>query len=154
VSASMSNVDVGPLSDADHATNGGQTPHWPFPIAQESAAHELWDDAALKHIANDTVRRARDTGALAAIPPALAYRAGVHVYTGELATAATLIEEANAITASTGHAPVKYHSLNVAAWRGVATEAVGLIEAAAADATARGSIAGASSNSSSRSAFG
>ena len=53
---------------------------WPFPIAQESAAHELWDDAVLQQIATDMVRRARDTGALAVLPPALAYRAGVHVY--------------------------------------------------------------------------
>ena len=53
--------------------------HWPFPIAQESAAHELWDDAMLQQIATDMVRRARDTGALALLPPALAYRAGVHV---------------------------------------------------------------------------
>ena len=85
----------------------GHTPHWPFPIAQESAAHELWDDAVLQQIATDMVRRARDTGALAVLPPALAYRAGVHVYTGEFATAARLIDEANAITASTGDAPVE-----------------------------------------------
>jgi DNA-binding CsgD family transcriptional regulator/tetratricopeptide (TPR) repeat protein len=149
LSGMTSRIIDGPGAGSDHlrsalelwntpGANGGHTPQWPFPIAQESAAHELWDDTVLKQIATDTVRNARDTGALAALPQALAYRAGVHVYTGELATAATLIEEANAIAASTGHAPVKYHSLNLAAWRGVATDAVGLIEAAAADATARG----------------
>ena len=37
----------------------------------------------LQQIATDTVRRARDAGALAVLPPALAYRAGVHVYMGE-----------------------------------------------------------------------
>ena len=75
----------------DHAQRGdGQPAVWPFPIAQESAAHELWDDAVLQQIATDMVRRARDTGALAVLPPALAYRAGVHVYTGEFATAARL----------------------------------------------------------------
>jgi len=122
-----------------HAEKGDGPPdHWPFPIAEESGAHELWDDAVLKQIATDMVRRARDTGALAVLPPALAYRAGVHVYTGEFATAATLIDEANAITASMGYTQVKYHSLTLAAWRGVPTDAVGLIEAAAADATARG----------------
>ena len=123
----------------DNAQKGdGRPVVWPFPIAQESAAHELWDDAVLEQIAADMVRRARDTGALAVIPPALAYRAGVHVYRGEFATAARLIEEANAITASTGYTPVKYHSLNLAAWRGASTDAVGLIEAAAADGIARG----------------
>ena len=123
----------------DHTQQGdGKPAVWPFPIAQESAAHELWDDAVLQQIATDMVRRARDTGALAVIPPALAYRAGVHVYRGELATAARFIEEANAITASTGHTPVKYHSLNLAAWRGIPADAVDLIEAAAADGVARG----------------
>lgn len=116
----------------------GQPAHWPFPIAQESAAHELWDDAMLQRIATDMVRRARDTGALAVLPPALAYRAGVHVYNGEFATAARLIDEAAAITASIGRAPVKYHSLTLAAWRGVAADALGLIESTAADGTARG----------------
>jgi DNA-binding CsgD family transcriptional regulator/tetratricopeptide (TPR) repeat protein len=111
---------------------------WPFPIAQESAAHELWDDAVLQEIATDLVRRARETGALAVLPPALGYQAGVHVYKGEFSTAATLIEEANAITASTGYTPVKYHSLNVAAWQGDPEEALEKITAAAADGTARG----------------
>ena len=78
----------------------------------------------MQQIATETVRRARDAGALAVFPPALAYRAGVHVYSGEFASAARLIEEANAITASIGYAPVKYHSLNLAAWRGVHGEAV------------------------------
>ena len=116
----------------------GQAVQWPFPIAQESAAHELWDDAVLQQIATDTVRRARDTGALAVLPPALAYRAGVHVYTGEFGMAQTLIEEANAITAATGYTPVKYHSLNLAAWRGDPDEAVDRLAAAAADGIARG----------------
>jgi DNA-binding CsgD family transcriptional regulator len=84
------------------------------------------------------VRRARDTGALAMLPPALTYRAGVHVYTGELSTAARLLEEADSITASMGHTPSKYHSLTLAAWRGIASDAVDLIEVAAADGTAKG----------------
>ncbi len=124
--------------NTDAQKGKGPARHWPFPIAQESAAHELWDDAVLKQIAVDMVRRARDTGALAVLPPALVYRAGVHMYMGELARAATLIEEANEITASMGYVPTKYHSLTVAAWRGVAADAVPVIEAAAADATAKG----------------
>jgi DNA-binding CsgD family transcriptional regulator/tetratricopeptide (TPR) repeat protein len=122
----------------DYARNADGQPVWPFPIAQESAAHELWDDAVLQQIAADTLQRARDTGALAVIPPALAYRAGVHIYRGELPTAAGLIEEANAISASTGYTPVKYHSLNLAAWRGSSADAILLIEAAVADGIARG----------------
>ena len=112
--------------------------NWPFPIAQESAAHELWDDAVLQQIATQTVKRARDAGALAALPPALAYRAGVHVYMGEFASAARLLDEAEAITESIGYAPRKYHALNLAAWRGVHSEAVDLIATAAAEGAAKG----------------
>ena len=121
--------------------NDGQALRWMslgLAIVQESAAGELWDDAIYRQLATAAVRQARDAGALAVLPPALAYRAGVHVLAGEFATAATLIEEAASITAATDYAPLRYHALSLAAWRGIPADAVGLIEAAAADATARG----------------
>jgi DNA-binding CsgD family transcriptional regulator len=123
----------------EHAKNDtGPVQNWPFPIVQESAAHELWDDDVLLQISTDMVRRARDAGALAVLAPALTYRAGVHVYRGDLSSAANLLEEANSVTASMGHTPVKYHSLTLAAWRGVAAEAVPLMEAATAGGRAKG----------------
>ena len=112
--------------------------HWPFPVAQESAAHELWDDKVLQQIASETVRRARESGALAALPQALSYRAGVHFYMAEFTAAAQLLEEVDAITASIGYAPRKYHSLNLAAWQGDAAAALDLIAAAAAEGAAKG----------------
>jgi DNA-binding CsgD family transcriptional regulator/tetratricopeptide (TPR) repeat protein len=126
------------LWNAHEESTDAKDRSWPFAVAQESAAHELWDDTVLAQIATETVRRARDAGALAALPPALAYRAGVHVYMGEFRSAARLLEEVDAITASIGYAPRKYHSLNLAAWRGVATEAVELIASAAAEGAAKG----------------
>ena len=126
------------LWNAHEESTDAKDRSWPFPVAQESAAHELWDDTVLAQIATETVRRARDAGALAALPSALAYRAGVHVYMGEFRSAARLLEEVDAITASIGYAPRKYHSLNLAAWRGVATEAVDLIASAAAEGAAKG----------------
>ncbi len=125
------------LWNSNAQNDEGPAQYWPFPIAQESGAHELWDDAVLKHIAIDMVRRARDTGALAMLPPALTYRAGVHVYMGELSMAARLLEEVEAITASMGNMPRKYHSLNLAAWRGVAS-ALDMMQEAAAEGTAKG----------------
>jgi len=107
-------------------------------IVPESAAAELWDDSIYHQLANAVVRKARYAGALAVLPPALVYRAGVHVQAGEFATAATLIEEANSIAAATGYTPLKYHSLSLACWRGIPADAAGLIEAAVADGTARG----------------
>jgi DNA-binding CsgD family transcriptional regulator len=61
----------------------------------------------------------------------------VHVQAGEFAAASALIEEADAITAATGYAPVKYHSVLLGALRGVEADALSLIETAAADGTAR-----------------
>ena len=112
--------------------------YWPFPVVQESAAHELWDDEVLERIAADTVRRARAAGALAALPPALGYRAGVHFYRGEFDQTANVIAESMAISAAIGSAPVRYHALTLAAWRGDHDEAVQLIEAASARGTATG----------------
>jgi DNA-binding CsgD family transcriptional regulator len=108
------------------------------PIAQETAAHELMDDAAWHELATRTVGIARDTGALAVLPVALVYRARVHLHAGELAEASALIDEADAITAATGYAPVPYTSLVLAAMRGEEAKALEVIEAGVADATARG----------------
>jgi DNA-binding CsgD family transcriptional regulator len=109
-----------------------------FPVVQETAAAELWNDAFYRQMATDIVRRARDAGALAVIPRALAYQARAHILAGEFATAATILEEAASITAATGYAPLKYDALLLTAWRGIATDAVGLIEAATAEGNTRG----------------
>lgn len=123
------------------AERGDDVLHWfwqAFPVVQESAVHELWDDEAWHRLATHAVRLARDAGALAVLPHALVYRAGVHVQAGEFATASQLIEEANAISAATGYVPVKYHSVLLAAWRGNEDAANALIERAATDGVARG----------------
>jgi DNA-binding CsgD family transcriptional regulator len=110
-----------------------------FPILQESAAHELWDEAALQHLSTSAVRHARESGALDGLPRALTYRAGIHLIAGEFGTAEQVIEEADAITAATGHkSPVRYHSVLLAAWRGDATTALKLINTATADGISRG----------------
>lgn len=126
------------LWNAHEETTDTNDRSWPFPVIQESAAHELWADSKLKHIATATVRRARDAGALAALPPALAYRAGVHVYMGEFKSATRLLDEIDAITSALGNAPRKYHALNMAAWRGVTDEALSLIAEAAEEGAAKG----------------
>jgi DNA-binding CsgD family transcriptional regulator len=109
-----------------------------FPIVQESAAAELWDDDVIHRTAGTMVGYARGTGALAILPATLAFRAGMHVLSGEFSSAANLLEEADAISAATNHRPMKYHRLHLAAWRGVHSDAVGLIEAATAEATHKG----------------
>jgi len=101
-------------------------------------AGDLWDDEAWHELATRAVRLAREAGALTVLPVDLEYRAGVHVHAGEFAEASSLVEEADAITAATGNAPLRYTSLFLAAWRGEEAQALKLIEARARDATARG----------------
>ncbi|HEX6617053.1 MAG TPA: LuxR family transcriptional regulator [Gemmatimonadales bacterium] len=108
------------------------------PVAPEPLAADLWDDHAWHELATQAVRLARDAGALATLPIALSYRAGVHVHAGEFAAASALIQEADSITEATGHAPLRYTSLALAAWRGEEAHARGLIQAAVKEANARG----------------
>jgi DNA-binding CsgD family transcriptional regulator len=84
------------------------------------------------------VRIARDAGALAVLPIALTYRAGVHVHAGEFAAASALLEEADAITTATGNAPLRYGVLALTAWRGDEGPASSVIEQCRRDATLRG----------------
>ena len=108
-------------------------------VVQEIAAGELWDDAIWHQLASNMVRRARDSGALAVLPSALVFLAGTHIFAGEFATAATLLEEATSIAAATDHlAPMRYHSLSLATLRGIPADVLPNLEAAAARGTARG----------------
>src|SRR5947209_8335410 len=83
-----------------------------------STAVRLWDDESWELLSTRHVQLARDAGALGVLPIALNQRAGLHVYKGELAAAASLIEEAAAITEATGSELSPYASLGLAAFRG------------------------------------
>ncbi|MUL84271.1 MULTISPECIES: AAA family ATPase [unclassified Mycolicibacterium] len=126
----------------EHARrHDGRALHWlalAFPIMQESLAGEIWDNDLIDRLATDMIGYARATGALALLPPVIAYQAGVHVLEGEFVTAARLLEEADTIAEAIGHHPMKYHKVELAAWRGDLTEAGDLIEAGRAEGIAKG----------------
>ncbi len=108
------------------------------PVAPELVAPELWDDGAWHELASRAVRLARNGGALAVLPRALAHRAAVHLLAGEFATASALIDEADAITKATGNAPQGCISLMVVAWRDEERQAMKAIDAGIRTATAKG----------------
>ncbi|MEV5383715.1 AAA family ATPase [Streptomyces sp. NPDC052721] len=110
------------------------------PVALESFIHYAWDLHAWHTLSSRAVRLARDTGALGVLPPALIYASGVHIHYGDFAEAARMIDEADAIAAATGHAPHKYATLVLAAWRGEADVAAGIIEEARQRAEQRGEV--------------
>jgi DNA-binding CsgD family transcriptional regulator len=101
-------------------------------------AQDLWDDELWYVLATRGLRIARETGALGMLPIAATYRASLHVHAGALGAAASLIEEADAVTHATNMAPLKYASLMRAAWRGDEADGLELIEGAKVEATARG----------------
>ena len=108
------------------------------PVAPEPVAAELWDDETWLQLATRAVQLARDSGALAVLPLALSYRAGVHVHAGEFAQAAALLEESVSICRATGAPPLPYTSLLLTAWSGDPVRAPRTIDADAAAARARG----------------
>lgn len=126
-------------ADTDESAVGRWLQVPAFPILQESAAHELWDQGAVVHLSSVAVSFARRGGALAGLPRALAYRAGAHQLNGEFDTAAQLLDEAAAIASATAaQSPVRYHEVLLAAWRADAAYAEQMIGALTADAVSRG----------------
>jgi len=101
-------------------------------------AGDLWDDDAWHELATRAVKLAREAGALTVLPVDLEYRAAVHIHAGEFAAASALVEEADAISAVTGNAPLRYASLFLATLSGDEAPVLKLIEARARDATDRG----------------
>jgi hypothetical protein len=57
------------------------------------AAHDLWDDEGWYDLSARYLQLARNVGALAALPLALAQRVGVLLHAGEFGAAAPLVEE-------------------------------------------------------------
>jgi DNA-binding CsgD family transcriptional regulator len=108
------------------------------PVVQSMTVFELWDDDGFHALATRAARLARETGALALLPVALPYLAGIVMFSGDFFAASALIQEADAITAATGNAGLVYARLLLAVWRGQEAEALPVIHAGIEDATARG----------------
>jgi hypothetical protein len=94
-----------------------------------TAAIRLWDDESWDVLSTRHVQLARDAGALGVLPVALSQRAGLHLHEGDFAAAASVIEEARAITEATGSELPPYASVALAAFRGRQLQTSELIEA-------------------------
>jgi DNA-binding CsgD family transcriptional regulator len=91
-------------------------------------AMQLWDDESWEVLSTRFVQLARDVGAVAVLPLALTTRAGIHLFAGEFAAAASLVEELEAIGEATGTHLAPYAGLSVVVWQGRQAEAAELIE--------------------------
>jgi DNA-binding CsgD family transcriptional regulator len=109
-----------------------------FWLACHVAATDLWDDEIWDALSARQVQLARDAGALTVLPIALATRIALHLIAGELAAAASLVEELAAILEATGSYLAPYGALLLAAWCGHEDGASELIEASMSGVVARG----------------
>jgi len=99
---------------------------------------ELWDHECWYVLASRHVTVAREAGALSELPLALNSCVYPLLFAGELALAASLVEEARAVSEATGSNLAPYGALGLAAWRGREREARVLIDATLREAAPRG----------------
>ena len=101
-------------------------------------ATRLWDDERWLLLSERYLHLARSSGALGELPLALTARAHILLFTGDLAAAAALTDEMQAVTEATGTGLAPYGAMGLAALRGDEARATALIDATIQDATRRG----------------
>jgi len=110
--------------------------HWLFLTFR--VASDLWDDESHLAVSARELTRARETGALSAIPRVLATRIVSHCSWGEFEDAAASLDEMRAVSAATGVATHSDGEILLAALRGREEDASRLIEHASTEAAERG----------------
>jgi DNA-binding CsgD family transcriptional regulator len=103
-----------------------------------ATAASLWDDRRWDALTGLHLRSARATGALSALPLALNTRTVVQLFTGELAAAAALVEEARSVAEVTRITLAPYGEVGLLALRGDPGPAEPLIQRCLDDVLARG----------------
>ncbi len=105
-------------------------------VAATAAA--LWDDVGWDVLTRRHLEVARKAGALGTLPLALHTRAVVHLFTGDLATAASLVEETRFVAEVAGSRPAPFGEVGLAALRGHGEQAEPLIHSCLEDVVTRG----------------
>ena len=98
----------------------------------------LWDDDAGRAILTRQVQLGRESGALDRLPIDLIALAQSAAWRGDLAAAASLVAEINAVCEITGSRVVPYAAMLLAALRGDPADVTPLVDAARAEAEAGG----------------
>jgi DNA-binding CsgD family transcriptional regulator len=102
------------------------------------AANHLWDYDRWNRFSRRHVQLTREAGALSELPLALSMRAYVLFFAGELAAAASLVEEVQVTTEAMGSNLAPYGALGLAAFRGREAEAAALASATTEEVAVRG----------------
>jgi DNA-binding CsgD family transcriptional regulator len=133
-SAPMMGRVVGAFCDEEISVQEGLRWSW---LASILAA-DLWDHERWHVVANRYVSITREAGALSELPDALDQLTAVYLFAGELAAAASLVEEVQTVCAAIGNNQARVGPLGLAAFRGREREARALIDAALSEAVPRG----------------
>jgi DNA-binding CsgD family transcriptional regulator len=102
-----------------------------------ATAASLWDDACWDVLTRRHLEVVRRTGALSVLPQALHTRSVVHLFCGDLASAASLVEESQSVTDATGSTLAHYGEISLAAVRGHEEQAEPLIRSCLTDVVPR-----------------
>ena len=102
------------------------------------AARDLWDDEGWALLCGRHARVARQVGALSVLPNALTACIGLHLFTGELGVAASLVEDAADVAKATGSRLPPCGAVTLAAWQGREAETSELIRSARTELGHRG----------------
>jgi DNA-binding CsgD family transcriptional regulator len=108
--------------------------HWVAGIV----ARYVWDDHSWQVLSDRHVWLARSAGALSELPVALNSRAFMLLFAGELAAAASLIQQLQPAIEATGSNRVPYSALGLAAFAGRQAEAATMTDAITVDVERRG----------------
>ncbi|MGY4767978.1 helix-turn-helix transcriptional regulator [Kribbella sp. CWNU-51] len=100
----------------DRDTSAEEDLHWLWSVGV--AAVYLWDYGRWDTFSSRHLRLTREAGALSELPLALTQRAYALLFAGELAAAASLVEEVQVVTEATGSRIAPYGALALAALRG------------------------------------
>jgi DNA-binding CsgD family transcriptional regulator len=102
------------------------------------AAGLVWDYESWDVLSARLVRVSHEAGALTALRVAYGTRALAHLFAGDFTDAASLVAEAESVTAAMGSSLVPYRALALAAFRGREAEAAVPVELGTKDAQRRG----------------
>jgi DNA-binding CsgD family transcriptional regulator len=100
-------------------------------------APDAWDDELWDRVTASVLQRNRGFGAMNTMPMALQYRAEYLLHAGELAAAATLLDESDTIIELAGRPDLAHYGPVFAAWRGDEST-LAIADQAAADMSSLG----------------
>jgi DNA-binding CsgD family transcriptional regulator len=120
----LSTQAVRAFCDTDSTVEDESRLLWPM----SATAADLWDDERWDTLSARHVKIARESGVLSELPLALNSRVFVQLFAGELAEAASLVQEAQTVSEATGSNLPPYGAIGLAAIQGRAEEACSLIE--------------------------